>query len=164
MSATLSGIESLDARNGAGYVSRMDISEFALKEAKRGGWKSVDEFRQYHEITPCDCGKKKCKGWQVRWKWGAERRREAGRPRARRTPSTVPGFIYFARLGDLIKIGFSQDPATRVRSLNADPLAICEGTRELEAELHDEFGDLRESGEWFRAEPRLLERIEALTK
>jgi hypothetical protein len=32
---------------------------------------------RHHDIVPCECGKPKCKGWALRWKFGAERRREA---------------------------------------------------------------------------------------
>jgi len=72
-----------------------------------------------------------------------------------------PEFVYFARLGDLIKIGISQEPGTRAQTLNAELLGAIWGDRDLEAQLHEEFHDLRVGGEWFRAEPRLLERIEA---
>lgn len=56
--------------------SVMDREKFERKAAKRSGV-TVEHFREYHEITPCDCGHKDCKGYQVRYKFGAERRREA---------------------------------------------------------------------------------------
>lgn len=141
--------------------SVMDRDTFVRKQSK--GWDSAEDFLTYHEVSPCDCGKKKCRGWQVRWMFGAERRRKSGDQRQRATaPSSKTGYIYFARLGDLIKIGYSKDPELRAQSLSAELLATCMGDREYEAELHSEFGDLRERGEWFRTDPRLLERIEAL--
>ena len=53
----------------------MEREKFELKEAKRAGF-TLKEFRQFFAVTPCECGKRKCKGWQVRWKWGTQRRRE----------------------------------------------------------------------------------------
>lgn len=70
-----------------------------------------------------------------------------------------PERVYFARLGDLIKIGISKDPARRARSFNAVLVGTMDGDREIESALHREFADLRVRGEWFRAEPRLLSRI-----
>lgn len=70
--------------------------------------------------------------------------------------------VYFARLGDLVKIGISHDPVERANSLNAELLTAIDGGRDLEARLHREFADLRVRGEWFSAEPSLLERIEEL--
>ena len=55
--------------------SVMDISEFELKEAKRAGF-TLKEFRQFLDVTPCACGKRKCKGWRVKWKFGTKRRAE----------------------------------------------------------------------------------------
>jgi hypothetical protein len=50
------------------------LAKFEQKIAKSGGWSSVEEMRKYLDVTPCDCGWSKCKGWQVRWKFGAMRR------------------------------------------------------------------------------------------
>jgi hypothetical protein len=52
----------------------MKLEKFERKEAERSGF-TLEEFRQYVEVTTCDCGKRKCKGWQIRWKFGVERRR-----------------------------------------------------------------------------------------
>lgn len=57
------------------YAFGMDKDTFVRKAAKRSGF-TVEEYEQYFAVTPCECGKRKCKGWQVRWKFGAERRRE----------------------------------------------------------------------------------------
>jgi hypothetical protein len=51
-------------------------STFIRKEAARRGVPE-EHLLEFHEVVPCECGKKKCKGWAVRWKFGAERRREA---------------------------------------------------------------------------------------
>lgn len=54
----------------------MKLEKFERKSAKRAGV-TIEHLREFHEITPCDCGKKKCKGWKVRYRFGAERRRLA---------------------------------------------------------------------------------------
>lgn len=53
----------------------MKLAKFERKEAKRCGV-SVETLRKFYEITPCDCGISGCKGWQTRYKYGAERQRE----------------------------------------------------------------------------------------
>lgn len=70
--------------------------------------------------------------------------------------------VYFARLGDLIKIGRSRDPVARAEQLNATLLALMPGGRKLESTLHRKFAAHRESGEWFRVQPELLAFIEEL--
>jgi hypothetical protein len=52
------------------------LAKFERKEAERCGV-TVDHLREFHEITPCDCGERSCKGWKVRYRFGAERRRVA---------------------------------------------------------------------------------------
>jgi hypothetical protein len=52
------------------------LEKFERKEAARAGV-TVEHLGERHAITPCDCGKKKCSGWQVRYKFRAERRRGA---------------------------------------------------------------------------------------
>lgn len=56
----------------------MKLEKFERKEAARCGV-TVEHLREHYEITPCGCGKRSCKGWQVRYKFGAERRREMAR-------------------------------------------------------------------------------------
>jgi hypothetical protein len=52
----------------------MKREKFERKEAERTGF-PLDEFRRQFAVTPCDCGKKKCDGWKVRYRFRAERRR-----------------------------------------------------------------------------------------
>lgn len=52
----------------------MKLAKFERKAAKRAGV-TVGHLREFHEITPCKCGEKDCKGWQVRYKFRGERRR-----------------------------------------------------------------------------------------
>lgn len=54
----------------------MKLAKFERLQAKRSGV-TVEHLREFHEIAPCDCGERGCKGWQVRYKFGAERRRMA---------------------------------------------------------------------------------------
>lgn len=54
----------------------MKLEKFERKEIERCGV-TVEHLREFHEITPCDCEDPKCKGWQVRYKFGSERRRES---------------------------------------------------------------------------------------
>lgn len=76
------------------------------------------------------------------------------------------GFVYFARIGDVIKIGFSRDPKLRARQLGADALLHAEpGTWEDEQRLHAAFVHLKVPGrslEYFHAGPDLLSFIKRL--
>lgn len=68
--------------------------------------------------------------------------------------------MYFIRFRDRIKIGHSIDVRDRLRAIPVDQvLAVMPGTRLDERRCHAAFADLRVQGEWFRAEPRLLEFI-----
>lgn len=82
-------------------------------------------------------------------------------------------FLQFVGDGDvrpgLIKIGFSGcflrrwgEVATEVRCKRRwlNPLLTVPGSRILESQMHDRFEDLREFGEWFAPEHRLLEYIQ----
>lgn len=87
-------------------------------------------------------------------------------------PQSGPrSYVYFMqRLSDnCVKIGFSTDPKQRRHDLEvgAGPLhvlAIIEGTRRLEQELHNQFRDWRVHGEWFSPAPPLMEYIESLSE
>jgi len=95
----------------------------------------------------------------VRREGHAEAQRETERVARRKSER-----VYFARLGNLIKIGVSVDPPSRVQSFNAGLIGFVEGGRELEKQLHEEFAGMRERGEWFRADKSLLARIEELLR
>lgn len=76
--------------------------------------------------------------------------------------------VYFLRHADLIKIGYSSDLTTRMRSLltavpgKAEFLGYLPGDRDLESHLHSVFHESRFSGEWFAVSDRLLAIIETL--
>lgn len=77
----------------------------------------------------------------------------------------VNGRVYFAACGDLIKIGFSKKPRKRLQSLRSGSpfdlkiIAAMPGSLQLERHLHERFKKLRERGEWFHADPKLLRFI-----
>lgn len=85
-----------------------------------------------------------------------------------RTPSEL-GYVYFAELGDFIKIGFSRSPESRIDALRTgSPLPIrilgaIRGTFESEKEVHAKFRHLHERLEWFRKSPGLLAYIQWLS-
>ena len=78
------------------------------------------------------------------------------------------GFTYFVRDEDRIKIGFTIHPNKRMSSLQTgnyrelETIAVVPSYMAEEHETHERFAHLRERGEWFRAEPDLLEFIEDL--
>lgn len=80
----------------------------------------------------------------------------------RRGPDKRPRLVYFARLGELVKIGVSVEPVVRCRSLNAELLATEPGGRPRERELHEQFALSRTTGEWFRPSRALLFYIASL--
>lgn len=76
------------------------------------------------------------------------------------------GFVYFARFGDAIKIGWSRTPSRRMTQLQPDALLhVTPGTRRDERLLHMAFAHLLipdKGREYFRAEPDLLRFIHLL--
>lgn len=74
------------------------------------------------------------------------------------------GMVYFARVGELIKIGWSTDVEHRMYALGADALLHAQpGTKHDEKALHAMFNHLLVKGrEWFRPDPELLNYISGL--
>jgi hypothetical protein len=65
--------------------------------------------------------------------------------------------VYFIRLGDLIKIGYTTNLPKRLESFRTtvlveqrDILLIVRGTRKLEKQCHDLFADYRLRNELFK--------------
>lgn len=77
------------------------------------------------------------------------------------------GFVYFFRVGEFIKIGYSGAPQTRVSGIQRQGgpkprLLLCfPGSPDDEKYYHRAFADLRKpgAGELFRAEPALTDFI-----
>lgn len=75
--------------------------------------------------------------------------------------------IYFAQdtAGSVIKIGTSENVKTRLQQLGkVDLLALRQGGKEEEKELHARFAKDRAYGEWFHPSAELLEYIGSLPK
>lgn len=71
-----------------------------------------------------------------------------------------PGYVYFVKFADRIKIGFTTDVTTRMQSIPHDEvLGIFPGTRLNERQLHTAFADLRITGEWFQLDDRILDFV-----
>lgn len=86
---------------------------------------------------------------------------------ARRVPpEPVPkgdGLVYFVRLGNRVKIGWTSNLAGRMAAVPHDEILHTQpGTMRDEKRCHAAFAHLREVGEWFRAEPDLLTFIDSL--
>jgi hypothetical protein len=79
------------------------------------------------------------------------------------TPPEREG-VYFLQQGDRIKIGYSTNIRKRARgdAFASHPVRLVAwvpGTLTRERELHQQFGDLRVHGEWFRLDDTLVEFI-----
>lgn len=72
-----------------------------------------------------------------------------------------PGFVYFIRFGNQIKVGFTTNVEQRMRDLpHEEILGVVPGTLEDEAAWHKMLAEYRTVGEWFRAEPEVLDALE----
>lgn len=79
------------------------------------------------------------------------------------TPKERQGLVYFIQFGDRVKIGFTTDLPTRMKQLPHDKiLALITGAVSDERKLHRKFDDIRITGEWFAADPRLFDFIDTL--
>jgi hypothetical protein len=74
--------------------------------------------------------------------------------------------VYFAKVGQFIKIGVTANLGKRLSSLKGgspDPdmklLATVQGNFQTEQALHQRFRKYRRHGEWFRYEGQLKEHI-----
>lgn len=73
-----------------------------------------------------------------------------------------PGWVYYIRMGDVIKIGYATDVTKRMRAYppSAELLAAHPGTQAVEREMHKRFkADLARGREWFRESAELAEHI-----
>ena len=82
-----------------------------------------------------------------------------GKPK--RTSKTL-GKIYFARIENLIKIGYSTNVRQRMKALNGQVLATIPGTTSTEKAMHARFGSLWVRGEYFRPEQELMDYIDSI--
>ncbi|WP_286218137.1 GIY-YIG nuclease family protein [Paraoerskovia sediminicola] len=64
----------------------------------------------------------------------------------------IPGWVYYIRIGDTVKIGYARNVAQRMRAYppNAQLVAVEPGTKVLERKRHQHFGaHLAHGREWF---------------
>ncbi|ENN86096.1 hypothetical protein RHSP_32219 [Rhizobium freirei PRF 81] len=71
------------------------------------------------------------------------------------------GHVYFIKMGDFVKIGYSGGLLSRIKNLEvgfpepSELLATIPGTKNTEAYFHKIFSSLRVKGEWFKFEGAL---------
>lgn len=71
--------------------------------------------------------------------------------------------VYYARLGNRVKIGYTTNLANRMQNIQPEELLATErGGEALESRRHAQFDRLRVSGEWFRYEQPLIDHIAGL--
>lgn len=77
----------------------------------------------------------------------------------------MPGWVYYLRVDERIKIGFSTDVRQRMRAYppTAELLAVHPGTRDTERQMHERFaGHLAQGREWFRVDAPVMDHITAV--
>jgi hypothetical protein len=79
--------------------------------------------------------------------------------------TSAQGHVYFARVGNLVKIGWTHDVERRMSQLHADALLFSRpGTRVLEKSMHTLFADhLAQGNEWFHYHDDILNYINQQT-
>lgn len=95
-----------------------------------------------------------------RLRWNRENEEAKRRESERR--SQLPGWIYYLKVGDLLKIGYATILYDRLRQYppNITVLAVHPGTRDLETHLHRKFRLHRERGrEWYTDAQVIREHI-----
>lgn len=71
--------------------------------------------------------------------------------------------VYYARLGNRVKIGYSTSLLKRLAAIRPEELLATEpGGPLLERQRHAQFADLRVVGEWFRFDGILVDHVERL--
>ena len=83
------------------------------------------------------------------------------------TYKQAPGIIYYLKVEDQVKIGFTTDLETRIKAYPpmAKLLATHPGTRETERQMHDKFAEhLSGRKEWFREHLELETHIDGVRR
>jgi hypothetical protein len=76
------------------------------------------------------------------------------------------GWVYFARSGDLVKIGFTRSIRNRLRAIRSptgervDLMVYISGSMGLEQDLHNLCIAAHVTGEWFRLTPDVQRTID----
>jgi hypothetical protein len=100
-----------------------------------------------------------------RAKYEAERDQRIAELEKKRDDREANSVVYFIAMGEKIKIGTTLGLKKRVRGLSLPESAVLAtepGGPRRERQLHGQFAQLREHGEWFRADPELLAYIDTL--
>ena len=86
--------------------------------------------------------------------------------------------VYFARVGRYVKVGYSRNPAQRIRQIQranlvapedldrsapVELLRVIPGNSLHETEAHCALAEFHAAGEWFHAEPELLAHLPLMT-
>lgn len=85
--------------------------------------------------------------------------------RERKERETQQGWVYYIKMDDLIKIGFTKNVWIRTKAYppTAEFLAAHPGTRAVERTMHHKFAHLLAEGrEWFRSGDDLTKHIESV--
>jgi len=94
--------------------------------------------------------------------------RENGREGKRQKANpNEPGWVYYIRMGDTIKIGYATDVAKRMRAYppTAELLAAHPGTELLERQIHKQFGEhLARGREWSAPADELMAHIASVVE
>jgi hypothetical protein len=81
----------------------------------------------------------------------------------KRKPLAERERVYYMRIGNRCKIGYTSDIWVRLNNINPEEfLAVERGGRTLERWRHEQFADLRTNGEWFRYEEPLVGHVAQL--
>jgi hypothetical protein len=119
-------------------------------------WGIVEAFREVYqapEISSLD-----------RIKFLEERGHE-GWIRPQQASKNEPGWVYYIRMGELIKIGYSIDVAQRMRAYppTAELLAAHPGTELLEKQIHQKFKvHLARGREWFHPHGDVMAHVDSV--
>lgn len=78
-------------------------------------------------------------------------------------PTEVESVVYYMRVGNRVKIGFTTNLAGRIAAVMPEEVLATEpGGRMLEGVRHRQFAGLRVTREWFRHDGSLTAHIEKL--
>lgn len=95
----------------------------------------------------------------------ADARRSRQEQAVRDSKGDAPGWIYYLRIDDKVKIGYTGDITQRMRAYppGTTVLAVHPGTPRMERELHRQFAaHLVQGREWFRPATEILDHCAAV--
>lgn len=136
-------------------------------------WPGCEKIK-CHELMVCDAHRQVIATYQDPYSRAIQRRMEESQRKREENAAAVNrgekidkhartgGYVYFVRIDDLIKIGYSTQPYQRLRAYppNAEVLGVFPGTKELEADLHGRFRfALKKGREWFRVADEITEYV-----